>query len=409
MIFEIIIALAAGLLFGIITGLAPGIHINLVSVILISLSASFLKIVSPITLVVFIVSMSITHGFLDYIPSIFLGAPNDETSLSILPGHRLLLEGNAYYATILTLYGSMMGLLIILFFIPIFIYLLPIVYPYIERIMFIILIMVSCYLIYSERKSKLGALIIFLLAGFIGVATLNLSLQQPLLPLFSGLFGASNLLVSLNQKTKIPNQTIFPLRQIKLPKKSILESVIATIISAPITAFLPGLGASQAALIGGEVLDSEQDEKEFLFLLGAINTSVMGLSFIVLYSIDKTRTGSAVAVSQLIPNLTSSNLFIIILTIIVSGFLAFPLTILFSKLATKAINRIPYALLSKIILIILLIFVIIFSDNTFYGRAIGLLVFITSTALGIFTISLETKRGHLMGCLLMPTILFYLL
>ena len=91
MLLSFIIALALGIIAGTITGLTPGIHINLVAVILVS--ASLILPISPIILVVFIVAMSITHTFLDFIPSIFLGAPDDDTVLSVLPGHKVTSSG----------------------------------------------------------------------------------------------------------------------------------------------------------------------------------------------------------------------------------------------------------------------------------------------------------------------------
>jgi len=403
MVLQIILALLIGIITGTITGLIPGIHINLIAIFVLSLSASLLRITSPLTLAIFITAMAITHTFIDYIPAIFLGAPDEDSILSILPGHQLLLNGRAYYAIIFTLYGSLIALPIILIFIPLFIYLLPIIYPYILRIMWIILILVSGYLIFTEQKDKrLWAIIIFSLAGFLGIASLNLPLKEPLLPLLTGLFGASNLIISIKQNPKIPLQSIKKLNQIRLRKKSIIKASFASIIAAPFTAFLPGLGASQAALIGKQVTDI-QDQREFLFLLGAINTIVMGLSFIALYSIQKTRTGAAVAISKLIPNLSLSNLMFIILTIIFSGILASFITIQIAQFTARNINKIPYSKISIVILIIL------FLLTFFISGFIGILVFITSASLGLATIQLGIKRMHLMGSLLIPTILFYLL
>jgi len=401
MLIEIILALLLGITAGTFTGLTPGIHINLIAVILLGFSASLLIIFSPIALVIFITSMAITHTFIDYIPSIFLGAPDEDSFLSILPGHRLLLKGMAYPAVILTLYGSLTALIIILIFSPIFIFILPIVYPYIQKIMWIILILVSGYLIYTEKNNKLWALIIFLLAGFLGIASLNLDIKEPLLPLLTGLFGASNLIISIQQKTKIPIQKIPKLRKIKLRKKSLIKATLASILASPFTAFLPGLGASQAALIGKELTDVNQ--KEFLFLLGAINTIVMGLSFIALYSIGRTRTGAAIAVSKLLPNFSFSNLIFIISTIIIAGICSFFIAVFLSKIIAKNIHKIKYSKLSLIILLILFLI-------TFYFTGfLGLLIFITATSLGIFTILIKVRRMQLMGCLLVPTILFYLL
>lgn len=408
MIFEIIIAILIGLLAGTITGLTPGIHINLVALITLSFSEILLRITSPIILVVFITSMAITHTFLDFIPSIFLGAPDEDSFLSILPGHKLLLEGKGYYAVIFTLYGSLFALFIILFFIPFFIYLVPLIYLKIQKIIPFILILVCFILIYSDKDKKILSLFIFLMAGFLGIASLNLDIKEPLLPLLTGLFGASNLMISIKQKTIIPEQKISPIKNIKLSKKSILKVSLASIISAPFTAFLPAIGSSQAALIG-KYFSNIKDQREFLFLIGAINTIMMGLSFITLYSINKTRTGAAASISQLIPELTINNLFAIVFTIMISGILSFIIAINISKTVSKNIHKIAYNKLSKIILCILIIMIFIFSDNTFIGKLISLLVFIISTSLGIFTISSNVQRMHLMGCLLLPTILFYIL
>ena len=135
----------------------------------------------------------------------------------------------------------------------------------------------------------------------------------------------------------------------------------------------------------------------------------MGLSLITLYSINKTRTGAAVAINQLLPTLTLTNLLIILTTIILSGIFSFIIAVNISKFAAKNIHKIPYEKLSITVLTTLLIIILIFSDLTPKGAILGLLIFITSTSLGIFTILTGVKRMHLMGCLLVPTILFYLL
>src|SRR3989304_1437469 len=105
MIFELFIALLCGVIAGTFTGLFPGIHINLIAALLLSSLSALSKYFSPLQLIIFIVAMSITHTFIDFIPSIFLGAPEEDTFLSILPGHQLLREGKGYEAVILTLYG----------------------------------------------------------------------------------------------------------------------------------------------------------------------------------------------------------------------------------------------------------------------------------------------------------------
>ena len=397
MIIEIIIALLIGVILGTFTGLTPGIHINLVSIIVIE-SALITSNINPLAIMVFIVAMSITHTFVDFIPSIYLGAPNEDTALSTMPGHRMLLKGNGHKAVLLTIIGSSLGSLIFILITPLFFLFISTIYPFFQNMMAWILIWISILMILNEKNSKIFALIIFILSGFIGIATLNLTINQPLLPLLSGLFGSSTLIYSINQHTKIPKQKITP---IKLNKKDLVKPTISTSIITPIFSFLPGLGSSQAAIVSSQIF--KQTQEQFLILLGSINTFVMSASFLVLYLIDKARTGSAAAISQ-IPNfaLSPQSIIILYIAIILSSLIAIPITINISKIFSKNIHKIDYSKISFATLIILTIIVLYFSG------LIGFIVFITSTILGITCTLFNVRKGFLMGSLLIPTILFYL-
>jgi len=401
MILELVIALLLGILIGTITGLTPGIHINLVSAILLGLSASLLALVSPLVLVIFLVSMAMTHTFVDYVPSIFLGAPDEENFLSILPGHEMLIKGEAYSAVVYTLYGSLSGLLIILIFSPLFFFFLPIIYPYAERIMPFILILTCFFLIYFEKSSRLWAVLIFTISSLLGIATLNLPIKEPLLPLFTGLFGVSSLITSITKKQTIPPQKIKTLKEITLPKTSFFKAIFASIIASPLCSFLPGMGSGQAAVIGSEVM-GDLDRKEFLVLLGAINTIVTGLSFITLYTINKSRTGVAVAIKEII-QLSVKDLFIITGIIFISGIVSFFVTIFIAKYFAKFVSKVNYQILS--IIIILILFSVVFYFSSF----LGFLAMLISTCVGLTCIYAGVRRTHMMGSLLVSTILYYLL
>ena len=399
MLIEIIIALILGILAGTITGLTPGIHINLVAASLITFSAFFLTFVSPLTLVIFIVAMSITHTFLDFIPSIFLGAPDEDTSLSILPGHSFLNEGKGYHALIYTLYGSISAIVIIPIFTPFFISFLPKIYEFFSPVMFFILLLTSLFLIFTEKNGMIKAIIVFILAGFFGIASLNNNIQDPLLPMLTGLFGGSSLILSVKKKIRLPEQEITPLKEIKMEKKELGRSFLASFISAPLCSFLPAIGSGQAAIIGSSLIE-DMNRKEFLFLLGAINTVVMALSFITLYSIEKARTGSAVAISRLL-QISSSDLLIIITTIILASLISFFLTVFIGKFFARRISKISYNLLSIIVIAILVLVVFTFSGF------LGLLIFITGIFTGLVAIQFNVKRIFLMGCLIVPTLVIY--
>ncbi len=400
MLSQIILSFLLGILAGIITGLLPGIHINLISTIIVFLSLSLTPLFPLESLIVFIVSMSIVHTFIDFIPSILLGAPDEDSALSVLPGHQLLNEGKAYFAIIYTAYGSISAIFLVLLLTPFFLLVLQFIYPYVQNIMFFILITASFFLIITEKNNKLYAIFIFFLTGFLGIASLNLSINQPLLPLLTGLFGSSSLILSIAKKSSFPQQEIPKLKEIKIKFSELKNSLSASLIASPICSFLPGLGSSQAAAISSSVI-GETDKKQFLILLGSINILVMGLSFVTLYTINKSRTGSAAAISQL-TSLSSSHLIIILSTILISGLISFFLTIFLSKVLIRVMARINYSLLSLLTLIFVSILVIVISGP------LGFLVFLASTFTGLTAISLNIKRTHMMGCLMIPTILYYL-
>lgn len=400
MIFEIFLAIFIGCSFGIITGLVPGIHINLVSLLVISFSAALFELTSPIIIAIFIISMAITHTFLDTIPAVFLGAPEADTALSVLPGHKLLLKGRGHEAIILTLVGSLFSLILAVILSPLIAVIINKIYPILSGVMGYVLIAASSFLILKERKSRMWALIIFLLAGVLGITTLNLpNLKSPLFPLLSGLFGTSMLTTSLLQKVNIPKQKI---KDFVLDKKTTIKAVSASLAAGGLCSFLPGLGPAQAAILGSQLTKKLKSEG-FLILVGGLNTVNMVLSFIGLYILDKARNGAIVAVSDLLTNFTLNNLILFFgVALVVAGIATF-LTINLSKLFAKMMSKVNYKAICISVISLIIILVAIISGP------LGLLILIVATFLGIVPAELGIGRNHLMGCLLLPVILYFIL
>jgi len=390
-----ILAVIIGTLVGVATGLIPGIHTNLIALLILESSIVSLAFIEPLTLILFLIAMAISHTFLDFIPSIYLGAPNEDTALSVLPGHEYLLKGKGDQAIQLTLIGSAMAIVLLIIVLPIFFLSIQNVLPLVERMMSWILIWISIFLI-TDNKNKPAAILIFVISGFLGVAALNSNTTQPLFPLLTGLFGTSTLLHSIKTGTIPPKQN---LEKLKLNKKEIIKPAIVTTLVSPFCSFLPGLGSSQAAIIGSKI-SGKVSSNQFLILLGSINTLVIAVSFFTLYLINKSRTGIASAISN-ITNITTPNLLPIGLTIIFSSLIAIPITLLISKKFAKNIHRIPYTKVSKLIALFLIII------TFFISGPLGLLILLISTALGLLCILMGVRRSLAMGCLLIPTILFY--
>ncbi len=399
MLIETILAVASGIFLGIITGLTPGVHINLVAAILLALSARLSGFISTYYLAVSILAMSITHVFLDSIPSVFLGAPDTDQVLTVLPGHRLLLNGTGYKAVALISLGALCAILLAIIISPLTIIFIKKTFELIRPYIGIILIIVSILLIIKEQKSKFWAFILFCMSGILGLAVFNIhSLREPLFPMLSGLFGISTLIISISEKAIIPIQyKIFPKLGIwKAGGLTLLATVASSLFS-----FLPGLGPTQATILASSLAKNLQSES-FLFLNGGINAVNMLTSVLSLYAIDKARNGSIVIISKMI-ELTKENLVIFLIIAAVTAIIAFFLSLLLALLFAKMITKINYSWLCTGIIAFVTALVFFFSGF------IGLLVLTSATLLGIIPSIKGAGKNHLMGCLLIPVISYFIL
>ncbi|MBW2985249.1 tripartite tricarboxylate transporter permease [Candidatus Woesearchaeota archaeon] len=399
MFFEILLSIFAGIFFGIITGLTPGIHINLISLLLLSISPFLLSYVSLLSIAVFIIAMSITHTFLDSIPSIFLGAPEASTALGVLPGHRYLLRGNGLMALKLTIIGSFGALLLSILLFPILLPIVKFVYPAIKDYIGYILLFVVVFMILRD-KFKLWALFIFLISGVFGFIVFNLNLKNPLFPMLSGLFGISTLLISLFQNQKIPKQKITS--DIKLSRSKTVKALFSGQFSGFLTSIFPGLGSAQAAVISMQITPNLGDHG-FMILIGSINTANFTTSLATLYMLNKARNGSVVVISKLIESINLNHILLFLFSALIAGSVSVFLALKIGRVFADLIDKINYRklVISIVLFISLLTFIL--------TGPLGFFVLITSTFIGIIPAIVKTTRTHSMGCLLLPVMIYFIL
>jgi len=161
-IIIVILAGLAGTGLGTITGLVPGVHVNTVSVMLLAATASLATLfvsmgigAGNVGLVVgcIIISTSVTHTFVDVVPSTFLGAPEEDTALAVLPMHELLLSGRGYRAIALSALGSALGALFsFTLLMPYRLVMGPPInfYPVLRSITFLILVGICLFLMLTD-------------------------------------------------------------------------------------------------------------------------------------------------------------------------------------------------------------------------------------------------------------------
>ena len=399
MFIEILAAIVVGVSLGIFTGVVPGVHINLVAAVILSLSPLLLKYFTPISLAAAIMAMSITHVFVDFIPSIFLGAPSDATALAVLPGHKLLLEGRGYEAVVLSATGGFFGLNLVILLLPLLLVVVRHVFSAVKPYIGIILAGIVFYNVLREKgmQMKLWSFAIFLSAGMLGVLTLGIpNLNQPLLPLLAGLFGISTLLASALRNTAVPIQV----SEVKAIKKSeAVKSVAAGAFSGGLMGIFPALGPAQAAMLARNLI-GKAGKRAYLVTLGAVSTSSMLFGLITLFAIDKARNGSIAMMSEIV-NVDGMVFVLLIAVAILAGATALMLTSVIGKTFARNIHKIDYKRISFAIMLFVAALTFYFSQLT------GLLILLTGTAIGLFTITKSIARYNLMGCLMLPVIIYY--
>lgn len=393
MFLEILLFIFLGIGFGIVTGLIPGLHPN--TIFTLTFSLAFLFTGLPVQLILaFVVSLAVSNTFFDFIPTILFGAPEEDSVLSVLPGHKLLLKGRGYEAIFLVTMGGLGVMLLTVFSLPALFFFLPLIYTTIKPVIHIILLSVVAWMVYTERK-PLHALSVFILAGIFGLLTLNsFPSEEVMFPALTGLFGMSTVLVSVMTRVKIPPQKIQ-----KEVQGDWLKGSVTGWLAGLLAGLLPGIGSSQAGIIASQFLRAKL--REFLIALGGINTSNIFFTFIVFYVIGKTRSGAVWMISQIIDYFTLADVYLLVVVGILTSLISGLLTIKASKFLLNRMRNINYTRMMSFIFLGLITLVFIFSG------LIGLLVSITGMFLGLLAISIGIKRTHLMGFLLLPTIAYF--
>jgi len=395
---EIILSIIAGILVGIFSGLTPGIHINMISLIVLSLSAWIQQTfgLDMLAVGVFIIVVGVTHTFLDAIPSIFLGAPDENTVLGVLPGHRYLLRGNGLMAVKLFTIGSLFGLVLGIIMFPLLYLVTKYTYHGLENYFAIILIVSSLFMLWRDDK-KAWAIIVFVMSATLGLCVFSLNMKDPLFPMLSGLFGISTLMISLNDSNKIPAQNNETYT--KLEGKKTFLSLVAGNISAFIVSTFPGLSGSIAAVISMQFF-KDLGDKGFMILMGCIGTSGFILSLVALYTVNKARNGAVIVIAKLLPEMTLNIVVVFLVAALIAGAVATILALAFGRIFSKIISKINYKILVTSIISFVTILVFIMTSWT------GLLVLVTSTAIGMIPGIVKVQRTQSMACLIVPVIIY---
>ncbi len=427
-----------GSLVGIAAGLVPGLHVNNVALGLLAFEPAYLPALASVTgkgesivlLAVLLAAASVAHGFAALLPSVFLGAPDEETALTVLPGHRLLAAGRGMEAVLLGARGALLAVFVALPLLLPFRLLLgdPVdayrtLRPFVP---FLLLLLLAVLLATEGRgrrasRSRLLAVGFVVLSGALGLIVLRPGFLESawrplalpggslvLFPLFTGLFGLPTILLSWNHRGRLPPQVLGPADA--LPDWRHSRGLLAGTVAGATVSWFPGLGGASATVVaqllgGGESKEGDPDaDREFLFAAGAANAATGMFTFATLFTVFRARSGVASAVeaisTPLPPWEPASNLpplfAAILLGLAVSAVFAYAATRRLARPFARFATRVRYARLVRSVAAALAMAVL--------GLAgpLGVLVLVAATAIGLGPPLLGVRRVHLMGCLLVP-------
>jgi len=386
----LLLFLFLGIAVGIVFGIIPGLHPN------------FLVVFAPLMffsstseeIIVFVVAMSVSNVISDYIPSILFGAPEEGTELSVTPGHRMLLAGHGRQAIKLAVMGSVFSVLLICLLFPAIILVFPAIYSLLQPLLFFLLAAISVYMVLAQDH-VIEAALCFVLSGIVGVSLHNFPIDASLalFPVLSGLFGASMLIVQFRQKVvavkkQKPDEYVSP----RLVKRSVLFGSLGGIFSG----LLPGVGTSQVASLA----TVDKNEKSFLVTLGALATSNILISIVSLWLIGKARSGASIIIANYAA-LGFNDVLLILFTAVFAAGVAAIVTLRLSGMFLGIIEKVNYVTVSKII------FLVILSSVAIFSGFFGLFLFFSCTALGLFAYLSRIRMSCLMAVLIVPTMMFY--
>ena len=417
--FTLAFCIALGFFLGVISGLTPGLHLNNFAAMLLAFSPQLLdRGITPYQMASIILAASISQTFFDAIPAIFLGAPDSDAALTVLPGQMLMLEGRGIEAARLSALGSASSVVAAMLLVYPVSWIFSSYYDYLTKYVGVVLLLIVLLMIKFERgpqiegqgslvhlKYKAIAALLFLTSGLLGIFAFDhedllaspLGFEpQVLLPLLSGIFGASSLILCLSTNTEVPEQEE---TEIKVPLSALARSVFTGSLGGSVVAWIPGVSPTVAAITAR--LGSPSSAEEFLVSIAGVNTANALFSLVALYVIGKPRSGAAAAIQQLMA-LDQNILAQMMITILVVAAASYTAAIASAHAAAKVISRLNYSLLCLGVLAFLTAMTVAFTG------LLGLFIFFLSTVVGLVAPVAGIRKTHAMGVLMLPLIVHYL-
>ena len=451
---SILFASLAGTGIGFAAGLVPGLHMNNIAAALTWYAGGSLGIFAVLGTLCggdevgliaacLISSALVGHQFSSAITSTYVGIPSEDI-VSVLPAHRLAKAGLGRIAVAASADGSFFGVIIAALL------LIPVcaamgspagLYSVLKRVMVPFIILLSAVLLASEKGSIrssssrvertlqiLKASSVFLCSGVLGTVVLRtdfyacsvpdfpwlpggyVTKSSLLLPMFAGLFGVSGLLLSLGSRYVLDAKSDVLVHHVPRPR-DMTQSVFGGLI----VGWMPGMTSGSAATLCSP-RTNEADVNDvggavrFIWLYSSITASGAIFAVGALFTIERARSGSMDAAMSFLGNATLSRgiysnisqIASIVLSMLVASIVSYSAL----RWLSPSLSRLRHTLCSRNLALTSLAFVC--SLSLILTGTRGSLLLMTATTLGLIPPLIGVRRIQLMGCLLVPIVITYL-
>ncbi len=403
-----------GSTLGAFTGLVPGIHVNTLAAVMLASYTSLFSAISafaepeavPVLVSSCILSASVVHSFMDFIPSVFIGAPDADEALTMLPGHRLLMEGRGMVAVRAAAAGSAVGALsAVALSIPVQYVMLNGAAEIMDKVTVYVVIFVAAVIIFSAEglKGRFLALALFMVSGVLGIACGTGDIPSKglfengtlLFPLLSGLFGIPALLSAVGN-SGLPEQfdaetdPVGPLPGLK------------GVLTGSVAGWFPGITATAGAALSASVHREDRPES-FISLVASIGTVTSVFSLVTLSVTGSGRSGTSAVIKEIIGDglkgFCSEFFILLLLTVCIAATVGYALMIFSGRIMSGIAGRIDPRTMSGGALIAVTSLVVLMTGVG------GFAVLAVAALIGLVPQQSGVSRIPLAGCLLLPVIL----
>lgn len=357
-----------------LTGFVPFAHVNLLLGFLNGVGISF------------VAALAGSHLVFEAFPAVLFALPSQAHSVSVLPGHRLVLQGKAFKALRATLYSAFYALLAAVLLAPVAFVAVPLLFNSVRPLTgYLLLSLVALF--YFRQEARLRGLLVFVLSGALGFLVFSIPLvAEPLFPLLTGLFAVPSLLYSVGSEWP----RVFEDERLRLPKRFALAGALIGALSPLVPAVNPAL------LAGVAFLFLESEPVAFLSLSSGLAVSKGFYDLVYSQLVGAARSGAAAAL-LLVP---VKDAWLAGVSFAAAAFAALAIALALFKPLCRALSRVRMRSFNYFFLLFIVL------ANALLGGFEALFVLGVASCVGVLPLALGVPRSNAMGALIAPSLLY---